>query len=48
VGVALVLLGVWFLVREYVPDFNWNLIWPLFIVAIGALILITATRRREG
>ena len=48
VGVALVVLGVWFLVREYVPDFNWNLIWPLFIVAVGALILITATRRREG
>jgi phage shock protein C len=48
VGVGLVLLGVWFLVREYLPDVNWNFIWPLFIVGIGVLVLVTATRRREG
>jgi phage shock protein PspC (stress-responsive transcriptional regulator) len=48
VGVGLVLLGVWFLVREYLPDINWNFIWPLFIVGIGVLVLVTATRRRDG
>jgi phage shock protein PspC (stress-responsive transcriptional regulator) len=48
VGVGLVLLGLWFLLREYLPDFNWNFVWPLFIVGIGVLVLVTATRRREG
>jgi phage shock protein C len=48
VGAALVLLGLWFLLREYLPDFDWGLVWPLVIVGIGALILVTATRRRDS
>lgn len=46
VGVGLVLLGVWFLAREYLPPINWNLIWPVVLIGIGALILITSSRRR--
>jgi hypothetical protein len=38
-------VGVWFLLRPYLPDISWNLIWPLAIVAVGGLILITAARR---
>lgn len=45
VGVGLVVIGLWFLVRPYLPDIQWNLIWPLLIVAVGGLILITAARR---
>lgn len=46
VGVGLVLLGAWFLVREYLPPINWSLLWPVIIIGIGALILITSARRR--
>ena len=46
VGVGLVLLGAWFLVREYLPPINWNLLWPVVLIGIGALILITSARRR--
>ena len=46
VGIGLVLVGAWFLVREYVPDFDWGLIWPLVLVAVGALILVSSMRRR--
>jgi phage shock protein C len=48
VGVGLVLIGVWFLLREYLPDFDWGLVWPLVLVGIGALILVGSMRRREG
>ncbi len=48
VGVGLVLIGLWFLVREYLPDIDWSLIWPLVIVGVGAVILVTSMRRREG
>jgi phage shock protein C len=48
VGLGLVAIGAWFLVREYLPDIRWNLVWPVVIVAIGALILVSAMRRREG
>jgi phage shock protein PspC (stress-responsive transcriptional regulator) len=45
-GGALVLIGLWFLVREYLPDINWGLIWPLLLVAAGVVILVGASRRR--
>jgi phage shock protein C len=48
VGVGLVLIGLWFLVREYVPAFDWDLVWPVILIGIGALILITSSRRRTG
>jgi phage shock protein C len=46
VGGGLVVLGLWFLLREYLPAFDWGLVWPLLLVAVGALILVTASRRR--
>lgn len=46
IGGGLVLIGLWFLVREYVPAIRWDLIWPLLLVGLGALILVTAARRR--
>ena len=47
VGAGLVILGLWFLLREYLPDFNWGLVWPILIVGIGVLILVNATRRND-
>lgn len=46
VGIGLVVIGVWFLVRDYLPDFDWNLVWPAILIGIGALILISSSRRR--
>ena len=46
VGGALVVIGLWFLVREYLPDINWGLIWPLLLVGAGVVILVGASRRR--
>jgi len=48
VGVGLVLIGLWFLLREYLPDFDWSLVWPLVLVGIGVLILVSSMRRRKG
>ncbi|HUF05765.1 MAG TPA: PspC domain-containing protein [Candidatus Binatia bacterium] len=47
VGIGLVLIGLWFLLREYLPGINWGLIWPLIIVGIGAVILFGSLRRRN-
>ncbi len=48
VGIGLVLLGIWFLVREYLPEIDWSLLWPLVLVGIGVVILVTSMRRRGG
>ena len=47
VGIVLVLIGLWFLLREYLPDFDWGLVWPLVVVGVGVLILVTSMRRRH-
>jgi phage shock protein PspC (stress-responsive transcriptional regulator) len=44
-GGALVLVGLWFLVREYLPDIDWGFVWPVALVAAGIAILVSATRR---
>ena len=44
-GGGLVLVGLWFLVREYLPEINWGFVWPLVLVAGGIAILISASRR---
>ncbi|MBA3587237.1 MAG: hypothetical protein H0W41_06330 [Chloroflexi bacterium] len=46
VGGGLVLVGLYFLVREYLPRIDWGFVWPLILVGIGALILVGAARRR--
>jgi len=47
VGIGLVLLGLWFLVRPALPAIDWNLAWPLVIVAIGGLILVRSMNRGD-
>ena len=48
IGIGLVVVGIWFLLREYLPEIDWALIWPLVLVGIGALVLVTSMRRRDG
>jgi phage shock protein PspC (stress-responsive transcriptional regulator) len=48
VGLILIGIGVWFLVREYLPQLDWSLIWPIVLIAIGGLVLVTSSRRRTG
>ncbi len=46
IGGGLVLVGLYFLVREYLPRIDWGSVWPLILVGVGALILVGAARRR--
>ena len=48
VGLILVGAGLWFLAREYVPAVDWSLIWPVVLIAVGGLVLVTSSRRRSG
>ena len=44
-GGFLVLLGVFFLVRQYLPSIDFNWFWPLVLIAVGVLLLVTAVGR---
>ena len=43
-GAVLVLLGVWFLIDEYL-HIPWELLWPVAIIAVGCLLIVGAVRR---
>ncbi len=44
VGILLVLLGAWLLVRDYV-HINWELVWPVVVIVLGGLLIAGAMRR---
>ena len=41
-GIFLVLLGVFFLAREWLPQLDFDWFWPLILIALGLLILAAA------
>ncbi|MCC6625759.1 MAG: PspC domain-containing protein [Chloroflexi bacterium] len=45
VGIGLIALGAWFLLRDRLPELDWGFLWPLVIVGVGVMILVGATRR---
>jgi phage shock protein C len=48
VGVGLILVGAYFLLREYVPAFDPDRFWPIALVALGVLLLMVSLGRRPG
>jgi len=41
-GIVLIVIGGFFLVREFVPWFDWHLWWPVGLIALGGLLLVLA------
>ena len=48
IGLILIIAGAYFLARQFIPAFNWGLIWPLLIVAGGLLLIIVAFGRTRS
>jgi phage shock protein C len=44
VGAILVLVGLGFLVRQYLPSFDWDYVWPAVLVALGVVVILAALR----
>ena len=47
-GLLLILLGAWFLIDEYVPGLDSDLLWPIALVVIGLALLFISMRRSSG
>ncbi|MEP7379743.1 MAG: PspC domain-containing protein [Chloroflexota bacterium] len=45
IGLMLIMAGVYFLARQYIPALNWSLIWPLLIIGGGLLLVLFAFGR---
>ncbi|HEY8438770.1 MAG TPA: PspC domain-containing protein [Candidatus Limnocylindrales bacterium] len=44
IGGILILVGVVFLVRQYLPEIDWDYLWPIALVGIGVLVVLSALR----
>jgi phage shock protein C len=47
IGGFLVVLGVWFLAKEYLPLFDTDWLWPAVLIGLGVLVLALAFRPRD-
>jgi phage shock protein C len=45
-GVILLVAGAWFLVKNYVPNFDDRFVWPAILVVIGIFLIAGSMRRR--
>ncbi len=45
VGIILIGAGAFFLLREYVPSIDTNLLWPLLAIGLGLLFIVAAFGR---
>jgi phage shock protein C len=48
VGAVLIVVGVWFLARDYLPWLRNADLWPLALIFIGLVLLVGALRRTPG
>lgn len=47
-GIVLVLLGFFFLAREWLPAFDFDWFWPALLILLGVLLLVGAVGRRPS
>ena len=49
-GVIILLVGLWFFATQTLgldlPRLDWDQLWPIVLIAIGALIVLNAMQRR--
>ena len=45
-GLALIAIGAWYLVRQYLPSIDLGASWPVLAVGLGAVLLVVSLRRR--
>jgi phage shock protein PspC (stress-responsive transcriptional regulator) len=45
-GIILILVGGYFLAREYVPQIDLDVAWPVVVIVVGLLLLVGALRPR--
>ena len=44
-GLILVVLGIFFLARSFIPGIDWGASWPVLLVGIGVALLLGSIRR---
>jgi hypothetical protein len=43
-GILLVLAGAWLLASRYLPGFDFDRLWPVALVVVGAVLIVLSLR----
>ncbi len=46
-GLILIVVGAFFLLRQYIPTLDFGLIWPLIVIGGGVLLIVAALNRPQ-
>lgn len=50
-GIIVVVVGVWFFASETLgldlPELDWDQLWPIFLIGLGAWVVIGSLNRRK-
>jgi phage shock protein PspC (stress-responsive transcriptional regulator) len=46
-GLLLILVGAWFLLRQFIPQIDFDLAWPVLAVGVGVVLVVLAVRPRR-
>ena len=44
-GGILIILGAFFLAREFLPEIDFDFVWPIALIGVGAVLVVSAMRR---
>ena len=44
-GLVLIGIGALGLLHRFVPEFNWQVIWPVFLIVLGIVLIIPKTKK---
>jgi hypothetical protein len=44
-GLVLIAIGVWYLVRQLLPPIDFGSLWPVLAIGLGAVLLVASLRR---
>ena len=45
-GLVLIVLGAWFLLRRFIPAIDSDVLWPVLLLVLGGILVLGALRRR--
>jgi phage shock protein C len=48
IGLILIVVGGYFLARQFIPALDFSLIWPLVVIGGGVLLIVAAVSRQPG
>lgn len=45
IGLALIVIGVLFLLKDFIPQIRWSVVWPILLIILGIIFIIPKSNK---